>query len=149
MKNLIKRIVSFRIIKDLSMKNNYLYRWSLWLPFGVSIKIHRIVRNDRDRCEHDHPWWFVRFILYGGYTESIHGKKYVRRPWRPWAFWRIYPCAPSFRHRITKLTKKENWSLVICGPNRGYWGFYTKKGWVRWQKFLKHKFRVLWCEDGK
>lgn len=143
--------ITFKAIRDLYEKNDYLLRWSLWLPFGISIKIHKIMRNDDDRCEHDHPWWFIRFILWGGYTESVNGKAYVRKPWRPWAFWRIYPCLPSFRHRITKLTRGVNWSLVICGKNKGSWGFFTKKGWMTWQEFLKAAtgMRVMWCDDGR
>lgn len=146
---MFKKLITFRTIRDLYEKNDYLHRWSLWLPLGVSVKIHKIVRNDEDRCEHDHPWWFIRFILWGGYTETIKGKKHYRKPWRPWAFWRVYPCLPSFRHRITYLPKGVNWSLVICGPNKGTWGFFTKKGWMMWEAFLKTSIgkRVLWCDD--
>lgn len=147
----LKRLLTYRTIFDLKGTKDYLHRWSLWLPLGLSIKIHRIMRTDEDRCEHDHPWWFIRFILWGGYTEQINGKLRQRKPWRPWAFWRIYPCLPSFRHRITKLPRKENWSLVICGRNKGDWGFFTKKGWVSWRKFLNYATfnRILWCDEGK
>ncbi len=141
--------LSYNKIFDLGGTKDYLFRWSFWLPFGLSLKIHKIVRADNDRCEHDHPWWFVRIILYGGYREIIHGKGYNRFPWRPWAPWRIYPCVPSFQHKIIKLFKGENWSLVLCGKNKGTWGFITKKGWIPWQKFLTAgtKQVVLWCND--
>ncbi len=128
--------ISYSKIFDLGGKLDYIYRWSLWLPFGLSLKIHKIVRADNDRCEHDHPWWFLRIILHGGYREIVRGKLYDRLPWRPWAFWRIYPCLPSFQHKIIKLFKKANWSLVLCGRNKGTWGFITKKGWIPWKKFL-------------
>lgn len=143
--------ITHRVISDIYGKTDYLRRWSLWLPFGISLKIHEIVRTDDDRCEHDHPWWFIRFILWGGYTEQINGKFIERKPWRPWAFWRIYPCLPSFRHRITYLPRGSNWSFVICGKNTGRWGFYTKKGWVAWKKFTSAvtSARVMWCDDGK
>ncbi len=139
----------YQRILDLEGKKDYLHRWSFGLPFGLSLKIHKIVRADNDRCEHDHPWWFVRLIMYGGYSEVIKGVEHKRLPWRPWAFWRIYPCVSSFQHRITQLYKKENWSLVLCGPHRGTWGFITKKGWVEWTKFLGSgkKKVVLWCKD--
>lgn len=140
---------SFTKVFDFGGVNSYLYRWSLWLPFGLSLKIHRIVRADNDRCEHDHPWWFIRLILYGGYEEKVKGKKYQRRPWRPWFFWRVYPCLPSFQHRITKLYKKENWSLVLCGKNKGTWGFMTKMGWIEWEEFLHASVGTLaaWCKE--
>lgn len=141
--------ITRRIISDITGKKDYLTRWSLWLPFGLSIKIHKIVKPDDDRCEHDHPWWFVRVILFGGYKEKVNGRIYERKPWRPWYFWRIYPCMPSFKHRITHLPKKVNWSLVICGKNRGKWGFYTKRGWIHWKRFISlvNSSRVLWCDD--
>lgn len=141
--------VTHNKILDLAGKKDYIYRWSLWLPFGLSLKIHKIVRPDNDRCEHDHPWWFVRLILYGGYKEIVHGKTYSRLPWRPWLFWRIYPCLPSFQHKIIKLNKEYNVSLVLCGRNKGYWGFITKKGWIHWKKFLNagKNAVVLWCNE--
>lgn len=141
--------ITYRKVWDFGKSKDYLFRWSLWLPFGLSLKIHKIVRADNDRCEHDHPWWFVRVILYGGYKEIIRGKPYARLPWRPWAFWRIYPCLPSFQHKIVKLYKKENWSLVLCGRNRGKWGFITNKGWIHWRKFLDSAKEtvVLWCQE--
>lgn len=140
---------SYSKIFDLGGIKDYIYRWSLWLPFGLSLKIHKIVRPDNDRCEHDHPWWFVRVILYGGYLEVVKGQKHNRLPWRPWAFWRVYPCLPSFQHKITRLHKKANWSLVLCGRNKGYWGFITKKGWIHWKKFLTagKNAVVLWCKE--
>src|SRR5258708_5774005 len=139
--------LSYNKILDISGKDDYLHRWSLWLPFGLSLKLHKIVRPDNDRCEHDHPWWFVRIILHGGYVEQIKGRVYARLPWRPWAFWRVYLCLPSFQHKILRLYKKNNWSLVLCGRNSGRWGFITAKGWIPWQEFLEtvKKTLVLWC----
>lgn len=138
--------ITYTKVLDLNKNKDYLYRWSLWLPFGLSLKLHKIIVADNDRCEHDHPWWFVRIILFGGYEEVIKGKLYNRLPWRPWAFWRVYPCLPSFQHKIVKLHKSANWSLVLCGKNRGYWGFITTKGWIPWQTFLKSaKKAIAWC----
>jgi len=153
MENLHKSFtLTYSKVLDLDGKRDYLYRWSLWLPFGLSLKVHKIVRSDNDRCEHNHPWWFIRIILYGGYAEQIKGKTYSRLPWRPWAFWRIYPCLPSFQHKILRLFKRSNWSLVLCGRNKGSWGFLTKDGWVPWRQFLEiaratKDTVVLWCDD--
>ena len=68
-------------IKDLSQSETYLRRWSLWLPFGWSLKLHCILRPDSDRCEHDHPWWFWRLVLSGGYWETTGvDQQAFRRP---------------------------------------------------------------------
>lgn len=140
------RLFTHSVIQDLNRKRDYLSRWSLWLPGGLSIKVHKILVADNDRCEHDHPWWFIRVILWGGYREIVKGRLYDRLPWRPWYFWRIYPCLPSFQHKIIRLFRGESWSLVLCGKNKGYWGFITKDGWVPWQVFLDNvKRAVAWC----
>jgi len=146
-------MITKRIITDLKRTAPYLVRWSLWLPFGVSIKLHQILRPDDDRCAHDHPWWFVRVILWGGYTEECGpGKSRLeRKPWRPWAPWRIYYCPLAFSHRITELPSGSSWTLALCGPRVRDWGFFTRDGWVHWHRFVEAAWgnRVLWCDDGR
>lgn len=144
--------ITKRVITDMASTAPYLVRWSLWLPFGMSLKLHQILRPDDDRCEHDHPWWFLRIILCGGYFEHCNGSGPIhRKPWRPWAPWRIYFCGAKFRHRITALPRGSSWTLVLCGPKSNAWGFYTKSGWMHWQKFINEAWanRVLWCDDGR
>lgn len=148
--------LSKRVITDLSRTAPYLIRWSLWLPWGWSLKLHQILRADDDRCVHDHPWVFLRIILWGGY-EEIHAthdgeeRVSIRKPWRPWAPWRVYRCPAGFRHRITRLLGKSSWSLVVAGPRFREWGFYTLRGWMAWRQFVDAAWgqRVLWCDDGR
>lgn len=144
-------LITKRTITNLDGSSPYLTRWSLYLPFGVSLKLHKIMRADDDRCHHDHPWWFIRIILAGGYVEE-HGKDFKvshRKPWRPWAPWRLYYCGAEFRHRIISLPKNVNWTLVVSGSRKREWGFYTKRGWVQWREFVNEVLttRVLWCEE--
>lgn len=139
------------VIKNLDQTDQYLVRWSLRLPFGWSAKIHHILLPDHDRCSHDHPWNFVRVIIWGGYIEECGNcAKTVlahRKPWRPWAPWRIYWCGPHFRHRITYLPNGHSYSLVFVGPKFRNWGFFTKDGWIEFKKFLSSLGdRVNWCE---
>jgi hypothetical protein len=37
--------------------------------FGVAVRIHTILRSDRDRALHDHPFDYMSIILTGGYSE--------------------------------------------------------------------------------
>jgi hypothetical protein len=151
-------MITKRVITDISGENAYLVRWTLPLPFGWSLKLHQILRPDDDRCAHDHPWWMLRIILWGGYTEyrgSALAPDQLRlaecRPWRPWAPWRIYWCGRHFVHRIAELPAGSSWTLALCGPSSGTWGFYTRRGWMPWDVFvfLARSKRVLWCEDGR
>lgn len=144
--------ITKRDITNISGDELYLRRWSLWLPFGWSLKIHKIVRADDDRCQHDHPWNFIRIILWGGYVEERGSKRVTLKPWRPWAPWRIYPAVGVFKHRIDRLLNGEfNWSLILCSPKVRSWGFFTREGWIPWKKFVEDVSgkRVLWCEDGR
>lgn len=143
-------MITKRTITDLAGTAPYLVRWSLWLPFGWSLKLHKIMRPDDDRCPHDHPWWMLRIILFGGYIEKCGSdqRTVFRKPWRPWAFWRIYWCGAEFRHRIIELPKTFSWTLVLCSGKKREWGFYTKRGWLPWQRFVHEarSTRVMWCE---
>lgn len=157
--------ITKRVIRDLEQKQDYLRRWSLWLPFGWSIKLHQILRADDDRCSHDHPWSFLRIILWGGYTEEFRHERpsdtgygvhvssgtQTLKSWRPWAPWRVYLCSGSFRHRITALSGKSSWTLVVCGPKVREWGFFTNSGFMPWKSFVAAAWskRILWCDDGR
>lgn len=135
------------IIWDISMQNPYLVRWDLELPFKWSLKLHKILRPDADRCAHDHPWWFWRLILHGGYRE-ICGHDNRTQDILPYSF---HYCPPGFRHRITELFNGgPSWSLVLTGPKINDWGFYTQRGWMIWHEFVNvaRSVRVLWCDDG-
>lgn len=144
-------IITKRDILDITGNDLYLRRWSFWLPFGWSIKIHKIVRADDDRCQHDHPWIFIRVVLKGGYVEHRGDKAVTLKPWRPWAPLRIYPAMGSFKHRIAYLLDGPSWTLILCGRKTKEWGFFTKEGWMPWKKFIgiAETKRVLWCADGK
>ena len=127
-------------------RGTYLDRWGLgvghWSP---GIAIHRITGPDSGRDLHDHPWWFGSLVLWGGYTEErINIREAVpaaadasqwpgvcapgfenRRRWLSWQVMRLDEC-----HRITALWGKVCWTVVVRGPHRRGWGFYTKDGWI-------------------
>lgn len=131
-------------ILDIHSNNVYLERWEIRdILFGISLKLHRILLPDHDRCEHTHPWEFYRFILWGGYDELVEGKQITIKPWR------LYFCKKDFSHRIMRLHKKVSWSICLCGPKIQEWGFFTKEGFMPWAKFLKFAktARVLWCRE--
>lgn len=49
----------------------YLIRWLIDLRL-FSIRLHHWVRSDDKRAMHDHSWWFLTFVLAGGYTDWIY-----------------------------------------------------------------------------
>lgn len=129
----------------------YLNRWGMEIPGVGGVLLHRMDAPDPDIALHDHPWSFVSIILAGGYTEeraltrdaarfALAAEKYevgdhlqrgeiVER--RRWSVRRL---GLEECHRITHLAGKVSWSLVIHGPRRWPWGFWTAKGWVHYRQ---------------
>lgn len=115
--------------------------------FGV--RVHCILRSDRDAALHDHPWWNVSLILKGCYWEVIplNGKSPYRIPKHAvliedpdhepaYAVFRpegsLIVRGPKTRHRlIVNLDDLKGepgvWTLFITlGKGKGSdWGFYV------------------------
>lgn len=127
----------------------YMTRWTLHLPGGWDLKLHRIRREDWTPALHDHPWRFWSLVLWGGYRETTWGGARWRLPWtlayRP----------ATFAHRV-KEVRQPCWTLVLCGPKVREWGFWSSRyvvtdagapgrpwlltmvapGWTPWRAFL-------------
>ena len=107
--------------------------------------LHRMAAPDPGPDLHDHPWAFLTIPLWGGYVEQradtrsaplyaaiaeqqgtppARGCLERRRPLRPRLF-RLDEC-----HQIVELRRRTCWTLVLIGPRRRRWGFYTASGWV-------------------
>jgi hypothetical protein len=122
----------------------YLRRWRIVQTPWFSIYLHKIASPDKDRDLHDHPWPFASLVLRGGYDERIgvdtadaaiaqrppHTQT-VRRGWLSLAFRRA-----TDAHRIVRLHRTPTWTLVLTGPRRRSWGFYTDRGYVPWTTYL-------------
>lgn len=128
-----------------------------------SIMYHKVLLSD-DVCPHDHPWGFVTFILKGGYYEWTPSNQKERSKVRTarmgvddtieFCRWHgvgsvMYRPA-KWRHRlelkqsyVDDLTKTENpipaHTLVFSGRVVRDWGFFTKKGWIFWEKYNKKR----------
>lgn len=130
------RIRRLKLIRDDGKV--YLNRWGFrtrW--FGVYL--HRIESPDPGDFMHDHPWSFVSLILRGGYVErrclardvaspiARRGSEMVRHYARHLNRVRLDEC-----HQIIAV-EENTWTLVLSGPVRREWGFYTtaQTGWTR------------------
>jgi hypothetical protein len=117
----------------------YLERWGIEHARIGGVFVHKMTAPDPGMDLHDHPWTFWSFILAGGYTESRNlglGELYRMRPIGDDRFrWTWRKFSRDECHRITFLHAKRSWSLVIHGPRRQEWGFYTNAGWVKWDEY--------------
>lgn len=100
-------------------------------PWG-GLYLHRIAAKDSD-VPHDHPWDFRSFILWGGYTEVLcNDHKPVgtvdRKRWRRWQLRRA-----EVSHYIATV-QPHTYTLLLVGPRKRNWGFWTDHGWVPWRE---------------
>jgi hypothetical protein len=126
----------------------YLDRWGIEGRWG-GLFIHRMTAPDPGVDLHDHPWTFVTFPLadYEEQRANIrHASAYalmadvnpgvnhrgtlerVRR-FRP-RLMRLDEC-----HRITGLSRRSVWTIVVHGPKRRPWGFYLPDYWVHQREY--------------
>lgn len=94
----------------------YVIRWRIETPLG-SVRVHHWLGPDDDRAFHDHPWWFLTFVLKGGYTDvSPTGRQHLRAG------------AVHFRRALHQHTVVPDpggaWTFLVTGPKVRSWGFW-------------------------
>ena len=106
----------------------YMTRWVLDLGW-FAIRLHHWVASDDQRNPHDHPFWYITFILWGGYQDKspsgdtrMHvGKVACRRA----------------SHQHTVLVDRGGcWSLLLTGPETREWGFWVGGKFRRRNKYF-------------
>lgn len=101
-----------------------------------SVYLHRIHTPDMDRDPHTHPWAFASVVLSGGYRETVWddpGESWKCRR-RERGRFSVGSLNRVQAHRITEVSGVL-WTLVVTGPRRGSWGFWTQDGFVDWKKY--------------
>lgn len=135
-----ERFPNFRV--DIEIDGEvYLTRWNIIRLFGWTVRLHKFLRPDADRCLHTHPWAFYTFVLWGGYeeetSEGMESIGSLAGKWRP----------VSHTHRITRLFRVPTWTLVFTKTAERPWGFITNEGFKHWREFVgvPNQQKALWC----
>jgi hypothetical protein len=115
----------------------YLDRLRLVMTPWLGLYLHHIHRPDLDRDPHDHPWWFASLVISGSYTERLWPDKtrsgaVTRR--HPRFSVRVVPRRAA--HKIESVDGLL-WTLVLAGPRRAQWGFWTPSGFVPWREYVQ------------
>lgn len=140
---------AFMRVQRIPALDDSLYLWRLRILetpwFGIYL--HRIFRSDSDRELHDHPWPFVSFVLRGYYLEEVP----LRR--QPFAFggvrrataneirrvqWFNFKRATDF-HRISFLSRRQVWTLVVRGLRARGWRFQTDDGYLDHDEWIARR----------
>lgn len=116
----------------------YCYRWVLNLGL-FAIRLHHWVGSDDERALHNHPYWFITFVIKGAYEDVTESGSELLK-----AFTIRFRKA-SHTHTV-RLKTKDCWTLLISGPPIHQWGFFTKNRFWKsasyFDKFGKHQ-----CEE--
>jgi hypothetical protein len=113
----------------------YLLRWYV-IPRNpwLNVYLHQFLHDDEDRALHDHPWWFVSWMLRGGYYELTQKNCHVRG----WLSLAYRPAIHAHRVVLPKTLSGDPvpaWTLVVTGRVVRDWGFYCPQGWRHWKEF--------------
>jgi hypothetical protein len=82
------------------------------------VRLHHILSSDDDSLFHNHPYNFVSFILWGGYTEYKPGSKSRR-----FHIGNINKSSIDEYHRLE--LDRPAWTLVFTGRRQADWGFWS------------------------
>jgi hypothetical protein len=139
----------------------YLIRLTIFELFGFSLKLHTIIKSDRERELHDHPWSFITFMLCGGYYEEtpVNPKTYklgnrTKKKWHGPGTLRFIKNPYPHRLDLSKdlpinIIGDPDWiagfpdvpavTLVLTLPKKRKWGFYGKDKWIPAQEYVNSR----------
>lgn len=124
---------------------NFVRRWTIVAPSGRGLRIHHFLPATEEFTAHDHPWAFLTVVVRGGYVDitSRNGQEVARDAVR----------APGIRYRSrhhehrTLTGEQGAWTIVINGPVRRNWGFWSAAGqWLPWRAYAALGVRAA-CES--
>lgn len=124
----------------------YLRRLRVVQTPAFAVYLHFIYKPDDDADPHDHPMNFWSLILRGGYVEEVYETSRQTRTkrlvgTRRWRRGSIHRMGTGLAHRISRLDQRTV-TLVLAGPKRQEWGFWTGSGWVPWREYFRSANQV-------
>ena len=103
--------------------------WEKW-----SIRLHNWLGDDDHRHPHNHPYWFLTFILWGGYDDVSHLSDGTTVVDHVKAFsWRYRPA--DHMHQVLNV-KRNTWTFLITGPATQRWGFRVGNKIIKRDKYF-------------
>lgn len=131
-------------------------RWALWARMTIpcengliylarlrviqtpwfGIYVHDIYEPDADRDPHNHPWSFISIVLRGEYAEALHpdANDLDTKRLKVYKRWSAHRMNRTAAHRIIWAAPGLK-TLILVGPRRSNWGFFTDAGYQPWQQY--------------
>lgn len=115
----------------------YFYRWVL--DFGLfSIRLHKWLANDDARAYHDHPYWFITLVLWGGY-DDVSPTAIGYQTWKhhvdTLGIGSVRYRPAQHRH-VVSLRKTPTWTLLLTGRPLRRWSFYRHGQAIKRDKYF-------------
>ena len=127
---ILHRVLMVKLREPLGLPDcPYVIRWRIETPIG-SLRVHHWLSNDDPRAVHDHPWWFLTFVVKGWYFEESpsSGADHLKAP------------AIRFRkadHKHTVFPAPGGcWTILVTGRPLRTWGFWPKGKFVKANKWF-------------
>ena len=106
----------------------YVRRWYVETPW-FSIRLHHWLHSDDARAKHDHPWWFVTLVLWGGYTDlSPDGADCLTAG--------SIRFRPALHRHTVSVHPGGCWSILLTGSMRRWWGFWVGSKFRKANKYF-------------
>jgi hypothetical protein len=119
---------------------HYLFRLRIIQTPWFGIYLHDIFEPDADRHPHNHPWSFVSIVLRGSYVEMFHPAPWVHpdcnKRLQVWKRFSMHRMGADSAHRIIEAGPRLK-TLILTGPRKKNWGFFTENGFEFWQDYEK------------
>lgn len=117
----LRKVLPYRIVR----RDDYMVRFFLLGSRGEGderwgVRLHHILSSDDDTLYHSHPYNFVSFILWGGYTEYQPDGTVTR-----YRIGNRNRMSIDDYHRLE--LEKPAWTLVFTGSRVADWGFWSGK----------------------
>lgn len=113
----------------------YFHRWIV--DFGkFAIRLHQWHESDDIRAFHDHPYWFITLVLWGGYwdiTPLSENEADEKQDTLSIGSVRFRPA--NHKHKVL-LTHKPTWTLLLTGEPTRRWSFYINHKAIKRDKYF-------------
>jgi len=113
----------------------YARRWVLPLPKGYSLRLHNWMHDDDPDAFHDHPTWFITFVLWGGYRDALHMPNLKKTVYDYLRIGSIRFRSAEHLHRVTEV-KPNTWTLCLFGNGKRRWSFFMNGRQVKRDKYF-------------
>lgn len=124
----------------------YFRLWAVITKRG-SIRLHNWLGEDDHRFPHNHPYFFVTFVLRGGYDDYSYDEHGTVKNIEKMRAGMIRYRPADHMHQVLNVLP-NTWTLLITGAPLHRWGFLVGKKIIKRDKYFATKGHHNPCDIG-